>query len=523
MAKTTIKNLVSLILEQIDGQNRVNEIFPLDQDVLVDDLRKYPELFIPLQTTGQQGAERPTIQMTPEPEMDAVADRELEPEYQMVAEGKGFEYEEEHLEEAIRIPANTLTLGPKTPELPRIVCRDPETDELVEGMVIGNLVLITPSGRRALVFYNEEAYDKVDRPSKDAWYVVLAEEGDAAHNRKYQNRLFKDKLRGQYWGKEVPRDVRHKLAIPVPGETDEEKDAREKRLNTIMEMMGKRYNIFPTINEMFSDHDVLDHLDSTLIPETWATSKRTEHTTNRVIYKKFGGSTPEIDVDFISVRDLKNVDEAIDDVMNLRADLALGADVDEKRQRETSKGVPRQHANYIYSGGNWHSKQRVHDPNFFRREGGKTPVYKLLSKNIQEGLQEISVESRLNIKGDVVGQEYVLTGTFTAKLNARNQDSGAGQYVGDLLSPINVGMRKDIPETLPDGEQLDPANLNIDTFPEFFVNQGRTTDEAPKDGYFKDFLELLGKEIIQNVDPDEVLERMVQIVQNAVDQEAENV
>jgi hypothetical protein len=33
-------------------------------------------------------------------------------------------------------------------------------------------------------------------------------------------------------------------------------------------------------------------------------------------------------------------------------------------------------------------------------------------------------------------------------------------------------------------------------------------------------MKLLGKEIIKNVDPDEVLERMVQIVQNAVDQDA---
>ena len=86
---------------------------------------------------------------------------------------------------------------------------------------------------------------------------------------------------------------------------------------------------------MFSDHGLLDKLDISLIPETWASPIRTEHTTNvsHSKVKKFGGTTAEIDVDFYSVRDVTDVETAVDDVMDIRADLAMGPEEERKRER----------------------------------------------------------------------------------------------------------------------------------------------------------------------------------------------
>ena len=49
MAKTTIKNLVSLILEQIDTRAELEMTFPRDQYIFVENIYDYPELF---QTSG---------------------------------------------------------------------------------------------------------------------------------------------------------------------------------------------------------------------------------------------------------------------------------------------------------------------------------------------------------------------------------------------------------------------------------------------------------------------------------------
>lgn len=506
MAKISIKKLVSLILEQLNTREVLDKLFPPNKNVFVDDLNKYPELFEPVEVENEPEVEKPIRQLQPEPEM--------EPELQMVAEmAQKREYEEEILEEVMYIPAAEVTAegtrGLK--EVPKIICKDPETGEMVEDMVISNRVLITPNGRRVLLFVNYGLDQKVDRLPYKENYIVLA---DTRYNEPGK-RFIGNKPRGEDWGKFIPREVRKEMANEVPGESEEEKKAREERVETIYQMMGKRYNIFPSVNEMFANPEVLDHLDKCLIPETWATSTRTEHTWNVQKFKKFAGTSPEIDVDFISVRDISDVESAINDVMDLREMLAMGGEEGEtiNRERETSSHIPRQHANYIYAGGKWEARQRVHDPNFFERAGGKTPVYQLLSKNIQEGLKQITIESKLEIQGaEREGTEYIMVATFSSKLNARNSESGKGQDLGNLFEPITVQITKPIPN----GE-----SVNIEDNPRFFIDQGRTTAQVPKTGFVPDVLSELGQEIVSRVDPDDVLERMIQLVQTAVDNEPE--
>jgi len=495
MAKIPIKQLVSLIKEQIDNRGTLNQLFPPDKDVYVDDLKKYPELFQTQQDVAPQPDDRGKIRTLEPQSKERTLDPEYEPELAMVAEGREFEFPTHTLPEPMRIEANTLVVAPRSKPPGRIVCEDPATGEMVEGVVISDLVMTTPNGKEILVFRNHGESQKIDKPTIVTRYVVLAE-----------NRFMGHKPRGSMWGKEVPRDVLDTLLANPPSEdaSDEEKKEWKDKVETLQNARAKRYALFPLINRMFSEHELLDKLDIALIPETWATPIRTEHTTNVSKIKKFGGTTAEIDADFYAVRDLDNVEDAIDEVMDLRADLAMGGIENDgeggKREREVSTAVPRRHANYIYQGGNWYAKQRVHDENFFRREGGKTPVYALLSKNIQEGNKGVTIESKLEVKGEVIGDEYVLKSIFTAELNVRHPETGTGIKIG-------TGLRKPL-------GNINPEDFTLEKNIEFFVNEGRTVSGS-KTGYLPDFFAQTGENIKNSIDPDAVLEQMVELVQLA--------
>jgi len=219
---------------------------------------------------------------------------------------------------------------------------------------------------------------------------------------------------------------------------------------------------------------------------------------------------------------MRNVDSAIDEVMDLRAELAMGPDDDSQRERSTSKAMPRQHADYIYRGGYWDASQRIHNSDIFQRSGGKTAVYNLLSQNIQEGFEELNIVSSLNLEGNIAGEDYVMSATLSARLNSRNIKKGKGERVGELFPPIVVKLRKPLPETNEDGSPFEISTFTLENNTEFFVNEGRTNRNVKRTGFLPQIMENLGKEIINQIDPDEVLATMIQLVQNAVDKTPEN-
>ena len=486
MGKVTINKIVSTIIEQINAH--AVEDFAPDEFTFIDSLEKYEDIF-----SGNAEDENQPVEAGVEAEMGEMAQPSKHPV--------------EKLPEPLRIPVNMLTKGSKTPYIPRIVTLDPVTNEMVEGVVITDEYHTMPNGDRVLRFYNYGEEPKVDRAKKRLRYVVLPE-----------NRFMSDLPRSTAMGTQY---VRPDYETEPEDESPRDKEARLKRIAAIKEANAKRYGIFPIINDVFSRHEILDHLDICLIPETWATTQRTEHTTNVIKLRKFGGTSPEIDADFYAVRDILNVNEAVNNVMDLRADLAMGAMEGEEQQfdinrpREVSSRAPRRHANYVYTkGGNWEGKQRVHDPNFFENAGGKTMIYRLNSKNIQEGLKELSIESVLHLKGDIAenSTSYILSATFTATLNARNLTSGAGENRGLLIEPITASLSKPLPENIEDIN-----NFTLDSHPEFFVNEGRSRS-GKKTGFLPALIDRLGNAVIETIDPDEVQQRIVQLAQEAVEE-----
>ena len=492
MKKINVESLVSLIIEQINEQG--NDPFPPDQFTFIDSLPKYMPDF----QEGEASYSEPSNE--PEGGIEPGVESEVDEMSRVRTYG-----EPEKLPELLRIPANMLIKGGKTPYIPNIATLDPETNEIVPGMVISDEFHTMPNGDRVLRFYNYGEEPKIDRLKKVERFVVLPE-----------NRYLSYLPRSTKMGTKYQRPD---YEVAQPGETTRQTEIRLNRIKAIAEGNAKRYGIFPLINDVFSKHEILDRLDICLIPETWASTKRTEHTTNVVQLKKFGGTTPEIDADFYAARDLLNVNEAINSVMNLRADLAQGAMDDEQafdinRTREISSHVPRRHANYIYTkGGNWEGKQRVHDPNFFKEAGGKTMVYQLNSKNIQEGLKELNVESVLHIGGNIEGNDYVLKATFKAILNARNLTSGAGENRGNLFTPITVSLIKPLPKG------IEIENFSLDKNPEFFVNEGKTRS-SKKTGFLPALVERLGNGILEIIDPDDVQQRIIQLAEEAVAENA---
>ena len=495
MRKVTVNKIVSLVIEQINAE--IAEDFAPNEFTFIDSIEKYGNIFF-----GNE--DQPVDGVTPaaEPIAEPVG---VEAEVDEMA--RAPKYELQKLPQPLRIPVNLLIPGSKTTIIPRIVCIDPTTNEELEGVVVSDEYYMMPNGDRVLRFYNYGEEQKVDRTKKHLRFIVLPD---------IENKFLADLPRNTKTGTNY---VRPDYETAPENETDEDKEKRLARIAAIKESNSKRYGIFPIINDMFSRHDILDRLDICLIPETWATTKRTEHTTNVTKLKQFGGTSPEIDADFFAVRDILNVNDAINNVMDLRADLAMGAMDDEQqfdinRSREASAAVPRRHANYIYTkGGNWSGKQRVHDPNFFKEAGGKTMIYHLNSKNIQEGLKELSVESVLHLRGFINDNEYVMKATFTSTLNARNLTSGAGENRGSLIEPIVVSLVKELPQ------DYDATNFTLESDMEFFVNEGRKRSGG-KSGFLPSLIDRLGNAILETVDPDDVQQRIVQLAQEAVKENA---
>lgn len=464
MAKQTDK-LVSLILEQI--KKVIPPSKPMYFDSVEDALSYYG-----LNSSGSQA------------EMGEMAN---------IARGRRIE----KLPQPMRIPISELSNQSKRPD--KVISKDPDTGDFIEDVIIGDEIMILENGLELLKFQNYAKQRGVEGALTPKECVVLPEK------LYYKFLPRSSKFGTQYQKKDYE--------TAPEGESDEDREKRLARIQAIKEGNVKRFGIFPVINEMFSRHEILDHLDICLIPETWASNLRTEHTTNVIKLKKFGATGPDIDVDFYSARDLNDIESTIDSMLDLRAELAMGEEGAEvTRQREKSAHLPRRHANYIYTkGGNWSGKQRVHDKDFFEKYGGKTMIYGLNSKNIQEGNKQISIESVLDIKGNIVGNNfnnyiYVLRAKFTATLNARNKETGMGSNRGQLINPIEIEVVKPLPEG------IDTESFNFSDNMDFFINEGRTVSKQ-KTGFFPDLINKLGDAILSDIDPDDVQQKVVQLAE----------
>lgn len=415
MAKVTIDNLVSLIMEEI--KNSTAPIFFHDfQDVV-----NYYDL------GNENDAE------VDQEEMGEMANTEREKRMENV----------EILNEPIRIPVESLMNGGSKP-IPKIVSKDPDTGEFVEDVVIANMVITLPMGGQMVKFHNWGEKVGLDRKDMGTHYVKIPE-----------NIHFPNFPRSKKYGTEY---VKSDKGVAKPDESPEEREARLKYITTQDEKYSKFYVIFPAVNKLFTTPDVLNRLDMCLVPEVRAGDKRTERTTNVEKRMTFGGTRPTINAEFHSVMDKQTIDTAIDYIFDVRAAVE---DRDE-RERIISTFKPREYGGYRYPGGYWDAIQRIYDEAAFKQAGEYTPILKLLKKNIQKGQQGMNIISRLYIEGDIVDNEYVLRCKFSTILNYRTGDRetpvSAGKYTPDIFAET----RKPVPE------DVNPSDLTIRKNKDFF-------------------------------------------------------
>ena len=98
-------------------------------------------------------------------------------------------------------------------------------------------------------------------------------------------------------------------------------------------------------------------------------------------------------------------------------------------------------------------------------------------------------------------------------MNARNLTSGAGESRGNLFTPITVSLTKPLPEG------IEIENFSLDKNPEFFVNEGKTRS-GKKTGFLPALVERLGNAILEIIDPDDVQQRIIQLAEEAVAENA---
>jgi hypothetical protein len=405
----------------------------------------------------------------------------------------------EKLDQPMRIPIVELDSTSKLRG--PIISLDPDTNELVEGVIIGDEIVTLksetrPDGLVCLKFQNYSGESNRDRPKKPKEYVVLPEKYYSQHE-----------PRSKKWGTAYKKPD---YTVPIPGETERQKEVREKKPETNNERWAKYYVINPSINQLFSRQEILSRFDVSLIPEIWAGPLRTERTTNREIRFSFGGNRPTINLEYYAVHDFEDVEQedgtvisgieaALNDVFMTRMDMEQGVDV-KARQRARSKTKPREYANYIYRrGGNWAAIQRIYDENEFKNAGEYTKILKLLKKNIQEGKASLNTMSKLYIDGDAVGNEYILRAKFEAQMNYRTAQTSRGTTVKDLIQPIFVEYRAPLPE------DINVESMTIRNNREFFG-----TAENP--GIFQALINKLGNELIDKIEPDEVLTKLTSII-----------
>ena len=464
MAIITINQLVSRILEQI------NRIPQLDKPMYFKSLGEIINYFdLP--------------QELPYGEIDEMANKRLNA--QVIK-----------LDQPMRIPV--VDLDPTSKIRTPIISLDPDTNELVNGVIIGDEIVILesntrPEGLKCLKFQNYAGESNSDRPKKAKEWVVLPE--------KYFSHY---EPRSKRWGTEYRKPD---YSIPVPGENERRMKTRENKDFSNNERWAKYYVINPSINNLFSRPDILNTLDLSLIPEIWAGPLRTERTTNREILFSFGGNRPTINLKYNAVRDFEDeiledgtiipgIAAALNDIINIRLELENGNSI-EARKRYRSKFMPR-----TYSGNaRWSALQRIYDESEFKKAGEYTKILKLLKKNSQKGRVGFNTESILTIEGDIRDNDYVLRCKFEAEMNFRAADEKLGKNTKNLITPIYASVIAPLPQN------IDPEEMTIRNNKEFFGVIGTTGPYGvgSSRGIFQNLMNKLGEEIINKIDPNVVL------------------
>lgn len=363
---------------------------------------------------------------------------------------------------------------------------DPDTNEpLQPGEVKANIVRQSPTGFRMINFLNIENGKRVTR------YVILDDQNNPLYGEPYLPRATKY---GTEWtGTDLEKLAKQRLTRldrkqstyghdpENPEQIEREKVNQEKFWK---DSWAKRKLVNPLFNSFFLQSSIIKHLDKCGIPEVRGGAKFTEPSTN--ILRTYSYNGPRIQFNYHSVRDDNDVQDALEKIINYRTSIETGEKMKGARPEPTK--MVRQYGGNVYSGGKWDVTQRALGKSQFKL----TPIYKLYMKNVQRGEKAFNVITDLDVIGDIVGDNYLMTMSFSATKSFRPADSEEGREQGprrgNLFEPIRVQVRVPLPE----GDKTPTVKENYEFFKDLF--QQTLSD--------------LGNKLLE-IDPDSVLEQLM--------------
>lgn len=363
---------------------------------------------------------------------------------------------------------------------------DPDTKEpLQPGEVKANIVRQSPTGFRMINFTNVEDGATITR------YVILDDENNPLYG---ELTLPRAKKYGTDWGgtdfeklakqRIVRLGIKQKKAGHNPDDPEQVEKEKINQQKFWNDSWAKRKLVNPAFNQFFLQPSIIKHLDKCGIPEVRGGAKFTEPSTN--ILRTYSYNGPRIQFNYHSVRDDNDVQDALDKIISYRTSLETGEKMKGSRPEPTK--MVRQYGGNVYPGGKWDPTQRALGKSDFKL----TPVYKLYMKNVQRGEKAFNVITDVDVLGDVVGDSYLMTMSFSATKSFRPADTEEGREQspkrGNLFEPIRVQMR--VP--LPDGDKTPTAREHYGFFKQLF----------------QDTLTELGNRIL-DIDPDSVLEQLM--------------
>ncbi len=362
---------------------------------------------------------------------------------------------------------------------------DPKTKEPLEpGMVKAYLVRQSPTGMKMINFPNME------NGKRETRYIIVDDNLNPIKGMKF---LPRNTSAGTDWkGVDMEKRADQKIARlqrkqSTYGHQVDDPELRQQVKSqdemALLDAWAKRRLVHPILSEFFSRRSIIQHLDKCGIPEVKGGAKFTEPTTN--ILKKYNFNGPMINFSYHSVRDDKDIQDALDKIISYRTALETGEKMKGSRPEPTK--MVRQYGGNVYPGGKWDPTQRAEGKNQFKL----TPVYKLYMKNVQRGEMAFNVLTNLQVMGSINNGQYTLAMQFVATKSFRAADTEFGERTPSrmkLFEPIKVVSTKPL-----------PPNDNTPTIKE---------DLGFFEELFADCLNQLGSELL-SVDPNEVLQQLM--------------
>ena len=263
---------------------------------------------------------------------------------------------------------------------------------------------------------------------------------------------------------------------------------KEGKVSKDPEELAKRYVIYPPLKAFSNDPEVINKLESCVIPIPLIHGEFTERLGNKIQTQSFGGKNGIISFRFEPRVEYKTIHDVLNKIIDNRMAAATG---EQLRKQQTSK-TPRV---FDVVKGQWSHSQSIENKDSFKHHGEYTKILRLFKKNIRRGEADTNVVSVFKVEGIPREDGYLLRVTYFPVLNYRSGENSSPSSKGNLIP--NIVEQKIAP--FPEGYDQRSIVINKETV-EYFKQ------------LFNDVITQLKSKVL-TIDADEVTGKILQLLQ----------